>query len=391
MFGGAAAAAASPSSASPFATMRGTPGVSANPADTLPSPSPFGEASPFAVPGGDSPFEAAPGEASPFAGPSADAAVAAELAAYAPSPSPSPLLESAAGAVVQPGIGTWGAGADASRASTYVGPDDDLVPVGQSPVRAMLATLLGSKRNIAFVVGGAVLLLIVIAFATGGSKSTPKTVASTGEPAKKTPVVEPAATEKAPEEKVAETPAGVAREKVAAVETTTTTTTTTTATETPAETPVEAPAVGSDASAGETTETTAPVKPTARVVRPAGSKKTLGGKQVVLEYDAQAKETAKPVAAAPKNEQAAIMRARSSYAQGNQKLLAGDWDGAIVKYRQSLANYPGYVAGYRGLGLAFMQKGDKPKALQALRLYISSVPTAKDAAIIRKRIASLQK
>jgi hypothetical protein len=296
-------------------------------------------------------------------------------------------------------VGSWGtgtgtgagAGGDASRASTYVGPDDDLVPVGQSPVRAMVATLFGSKRNIALVAGGALLLVIVVAFAAGGSKDTPKTVASAGEPATTTPVATPAsAAENTPEEKVAETPEGVAREKVAAVEATTPS-----EAETLAETPSEEPAAGSDAGATEsTTSVAATAKPTVAATakpRAAGSKRTLGGKQVVLEYDAQTKTTAKPVATGAKRDQTAIMKARASYAQGNQRLMAGDWNGAILKYRQSLANYPGYVAGYRGLGLAFMQKGDKPKALQALRLYIHSVPTAKDAAIIRKRIKSLQR
>jgi tetratricopeptide (TPR) repeat protein len=269
-------------------------------------------------------------------------------------------------------------------------------------VRAMVATLFGSKRNIALVAGGALLLVIVIAFATGGSKDKPNAVASKTETTKKTPAIEPAP-DKAPEEKVTETPA-VDHEKVAAVESTT-------PTETPAETPTETPATGSDTAAADpppsagsaaTPATGTPKTPatgtgTAKVVTggkaptTSGSKKTLGGKQVVLEYDAQAKETAKPVATAPKNDQAAILKARASYAQGNQKLMAGDWDGAILKYRQSLANYPGYVAGYRGLGLAFAQKGDKPKALQALRLYLSSVPGAKDAGLIKKRIDTLQR
>jgi len=138
-----------------------------------------------------------------------------------------------------------------------------------------------------------------------------------------------------------------------------------------------------------TTKASTTGKTTGGVRATGGGKKTLGGKQLVLEYDAQAKETARP-AAAPKTDQTAVMRARASYAQGNQRLMAGDWNGAILKYRQALAHYPGYVAGYRGLGLAFMQKGDKPKALQALRLYVSSVPGAKDAPLIRKRIATLQ-
>jgi hypothetical protein len=91
-----------------------------------------------------------------------------------------------------------------------------------------------------------------------------------------------------------------------------------------------------------------------------GAKK-LGDKQVVLEYDTQARE-GKAVVSAPQSDQAAIQKARSAYASGNQRLFAGDAGGAIKFYRQSLGFYPGYVAGYRGLGLAYAQQGDKGKA-----------------------------
>lgn len=336
------------------------------------------EASPFAAPPGESPF-AAPDDSSPFAAPpSTDAAVAAELAAYAPAGQPV-----AANA-------TFGASVallETNRAVTFTGADADLVPAAENPVRAFVAMVLGSRRNIAIAAGSALLLVIVLAFALGGSSDSPKTVAS--KPEMKAPVVEPTP-EKAPAEPVDETPDVRDDERVAVVET-------------PTEPPTEA-AAGSGAQVEPTNPGATAAQPrpagvagTAKVATGVkapvrgGSKKTLGGKQVVLEYDAQAKEAAKPAAAAPRNEQAAILKARAAYAQGNQKLMAGDWNGAILKYRQSLANYPGYVAGYRGLGLAFMQKGDKPKALQALRLYLSSVPAAKDAALIKKRIATLQK
>lgn len=120
-----------------------------------------------------------------------------------------------------------------------------------------------------------------------------------------------------------------------------------------------------------------------------GTGKKLGGKQVVLEYDQQARDN-KPVATAPKSDQGAIQKARAAYATGNQRLFAGDSAGAITFYKQSIAHYPGYVAGYRGLGLAYAQRGDKAKALQALRTYLSSVPGAKDAPLIRKRVSTLQ-
>ena len=58
-------------------------------------------------------------------------------------------------------------------------------------------------------------------------------------------------------------------------------------------------------------------------------------------------------------------------------------------YQQALAAYPGYVAGYRGLGLAYSQEGDKRKALQAFHTYLASVPGAKDVPLIRKRVTAL--
>jgi len=113
---------------------------------------------------------------------------------------------------------------------------------------------------------------------------------------------------------------------------------------------------------------------------------TIGGKKVVLEYDTPTHEAPKP---APEEDGAAVARARTSYAAGNKRLFAGDAAGAVQAYQQALAAYPGYVAGYRGLGLAYTQQGNKAKALQAFHTYLSSVPGAKDAPLIKKRITAL--
>jgi regulator of sirC expression with transglutaminase-like and TPR domain len=122
--------------------------------------------------------------------------------------------------------------------------------------------------------------------------------------------------------------------------------------------------------------------------------KTLGGKRVVVEYDTSPRAPSKPATVASTSssppDEDAISRARNAYAAGNQRLFAGDADGAIKDYRQALDAYPGYVAGYRGLGLAYEQLGDKPKALKALQTYASAAPTAKDIAIIKKRITRLR-
>ncbi len=120
-------------------------------------------------------------------------------------------------------------------------------------------------------------------------------------------------------------------------------------------------------------------------VKPIATKRIARAKKLVLEYD-------HPTAPAePANDDAAVARARGAYTSGNQRLFAGDPDGALHFYRQALAFYPGYVAGYRGLGLAFAQQGDKVNALKALRTYVAAVPNAKDVALINARIARLAK
>src|SRR5262249_42717410 len=117
---------------------------------------------------------------------------------------------------------------------------------------------------------------------------------------------------------------------------------------------------------------------------PIAAPRTLGGKKVVVEYD----KNEAPKAAVPTG--SAIDRARTSYLAGNQRLFSGDASGAIVKYKEALAAYPGYVGGYRGLGLAYAQQGDTKDALQAFQTYATAAPTAKDITLIRQRIAHLQ-
>ena len=279
------------------------------------------------------------------------------------------------------------------------GLDDDFV-IAREPhaVARLVSTIRSSRRNMAIAAGAAGLLVIVsaLAFCGGGSSGKSKQIAASersnaGSARSPASAREPAL---APEPVEAAKPAAVpvAPDRVGSAAAEPTEATGPTAEELAAAAepsepaPIDASATApkrdaSKATSGKTSGTSGAATPTS------GGKK-LGGKQVVLEYDTQARET-KPVASAPKSEQAAIQKARSAYASGNQRLFAGDPTGAIKFYRQSLASYPGYVAGYRGLGLAYAQQGDKPKALQALRTYVSSVPTAKDAALIRKRISSL--
>jgi tetratricopeptide (TPR) repeat protein len=152
-----------------------------------------------------------------------------------------------------------------------------------------------------------------------------------------------------------------------------------------AATPPPAPAPDAAAEEPAAPETGSATAPTLDPVKhPKGD--VAGGKPLVLDYDQPAAKAPAPT----HTDDDAVAKARAHYASGNQRLFAGDTDSAIREYQQALAIYPGYVASYRGLGLAYTQRNDKAKALQALRTYVSLVPSAKDAPLIRKRIATLQ-
>ena len=74
----------------------------------------------------------------------------------------------------------------------------------------------------------------------------------------------------------------------------------------------------------------------------------------------------------------------------HRESLDSMYKAAIDLYRESLKIYPGYVAGYRGLGLAYEEAGRKDDALIAFHTYVRTVPNAVDAAIIRRRIEHLE-
>lgn len=289
------------------------------------------------------------------------------MRAASPYPSAAPYLEAAAATsnsaatTTIPGVGVG----DTKRLQAD---DDDLVP----PRAAWLALL--TPRNLAIGGGALVFMIIVIVFATRGG-DTKRVTSSDKHVASKTGT-----------DTNVEASPDVAKP---------------TMDELGANTDSDDTATSADSTGSATTEqpadtgsamppTPPPPPPKAKSgKRPASP--TIGGKQVVLEYDSQARNTSAPAPAnVAKSDQTAITKARTAYASGNQRLFAGDTNGAIKFYRQALAYYPAYVAGYRGLGLAYAQQGNKPQALQAFKTYVSSVPNAKDAGLIRKRIASLQ-
>jgi tetratricopeptide (TPR) repeat protein len=122
--------------------------------------------------------------------------------------------------------------------------------------------------------------------------------------------------------------------------------------------------------------------------RRAGKKRA---RKLVVDYTARPDEPAPPSLVAQSAEDPAIGMARNAYTTGNQRLFVGDLDGAVRAYREALEIYPGYVGGYRGLGLAYEQLGDKANALVALRVYVVAVPNARDIALVKKRLTHLQR
>jgi hypothetical protein len=141
-------------------------------------------------------------------------------------------------------------------------------------------------------------------------------------------------------------------------------------------------------------EPTAPAPAEATPEAPkSGRRHTLGGKKVVLEYDPKPTSVtpSTPSAPTPMGEDPNVVaRAREAYHRGNNKLFAGDTSAALELYRESIRIYPGYVAGYRGLGLGYEAAGNTQEALKAFHTYVRTVPGAVDTGLIRKRIDRLE-
>jgi hypothetical protein len=84
-----------------------------------------------------------------------------------------------------------------------------------------------------------------------------------------------------------------------------------------------------------------------------------------------------------------LEKARQAYNAGNQALFSGNTERAIESYREAVRL--GSAAGYRGLGLAYSQRGDKARAIQSFQKYVAKSPGAKDVPLIKKRIAALSR
>ncbi len=78
------------------------------------------------------------------------------------------------------------------------------------------------------------------------------------------------------------------------------------------------------------------------------------------------------------------------YKTGTELYLKGDFTGAEVAYKQSLAVDRGNAAAHKGLGFLYQRTNQKAKALAEYRLYLRLNPNAKDATQLRKRIQELE-
>lgn len=81
--------------------------------------------------------------------------------------------------------------------------------------------------------------------------------------------------------------------------------------------------------------------------------------------------------------------AETAYRQGLQLFARGDSNGALASLRVSLASNPSYAPTWRGLGVVFEKMGEKDQARSAFKRYLQLAPTAGDADQIRNRMERL--
>ncbi|MEP6865537.1 MAG: tetratricopeptide repeat protein [Deltaproteobacteria bacterium] len=268
----------------------------------------------------------------------------------APPPEPAPQWPSAAGLEYN---GAHGSAPEIPLPVTRQDPTDQRLAR-----RTLLATVFPTptsrKRGLLVAAGALVMILVIVLVSTGGgsSKSTDTTTAKAS---RATPTTSSTAS-------TASTASATSATSHAA---------------TPSHPAAAAVATVDTAAASPPTST----RPAAKKPVVAKRRISRGKKPVVVDYDKKPDPT-------PEQDEA-LARARADYATGNHHLFAGETDAAIVAYRQALEAYPNYVAGYRGLGLAYAQQGNRASALLAFKTYVKLAPTAKDVALINKRIANL--
>ena len=83
--------------------------------------------------------------------------------------------------------------------------------------------------------------------------------------------------------------------------------------------------------------------------------------------------------------------AREATERGTQALVRGRIPEAIRHFRDATLRDPRHAAAWRGLGLANERLGRIPEAVEAYDQYLAFAPSAGDAAVVRERLAALQR
>jgi hypothetical protein len=288
------------------------------------------------------------------------AAIVPTTAAIVPSVAPLPVAQAQVQWPSDAGLGYDDAASDVAAQLSSATLDDE--PSGAAPLFTPKR-----RRAVVLAVAGVVFAILVIVMASGGSKPV-KTAAAVKAPAAKaeSDKAQVATTTPAPTPTGAAAPPPPSPPRPAvpvAVAATSPSLAATQATPSP-----------------EQTQSSKNTHPTQSM--PTAKSHLMARKPVVVDYD-------KAPASSPLDSDQSLAKARSIYANGNQRLFAGDIAGAIAQYRHALTAYPNYAASYRGIGLAYSQQANKPAALEAFKTYVRLAPTAKDVALVKKRIANL--
>jgi hypothetical protein len=271
----------------------------------------------------------------------------------APPPEPAPQWPSAAGLDYN---GAHGSAPEIPLPVTRQDPTDQHLAR-----RTLLATVFPTptsrKRGLLVAAGALVIILVIVLVSTGGGSSK-SAETTTAKPNRATPT----ASSQTASSKTASSTSSTSSTSHAAM---------------------PSHAAAAVVATADTAVTSSPpsTQPTAKKPVVAKRRISRGKKPVIVDYDKKPDPT-------PEQDEA-LSRARADYATGNHHLFAGETDAAIAAYRQALDAYPNYVAGYRGLGLAYAQQGNRVSALLAFKTYVKLAPTAKDVALINKRIANL--
>ena len=98
---------------------------------------------------------------------------------------------------------------------------------------------------------------------------------------------------------------------------------------------------------------------------------------------------ATPTAEAPESPADDRERASALVAEGTRLLVGGQLPEAVEKFRAATYAHPGNIGAWRGLGLGHQRMGHNPEARTAFERYLRLAPNARDAELIRARLAAL--